>query len=76
LQVNVKLHGILRDYLPRKAKGQTSLELPEGTTIEDVVNQLNIKQNVSASVDGAEVENSRVMQDGQELHLFRHIAGG
>lgn len=76
MQVNVKLHGILRDYLPRKAKGQISLELPEGTTIEDVVKQLNIKQNVSASVDGAEVETSRVLQDGQELHLFRHIAGG
>jgi len=76
LQVNIKLHGILRDYLPRTAKGQTSLELPEGTTIEDVVKQLNIKQNVSASINGAEVENNSVLQDGQELHLFRHIAGG
>ena len=76
MEIDLTLHGILRDYLPKKAKGKTSLTLPEGTTIEEVVQQLEIKQNVSAAVNGQEVETSRVLRDGEELHLFRHIAGG
>lgn len=76
MQIQVTLHGILRDYLPKKAKGKTTLELPSGTTINDVVRQLNIKQNVSAAINGAEVETGHTLQDGEELHLFRFIAGG
>ena len=76
MKVQLTLHGILRDYLARTAKGRTTLDLPVGTTIEDVVSQLTIKQNVSAAVDGVEVENDYVLQDGEALHLFRFIAGG
>ena len=76
MKIDVTLHGILRDYLPRKARGRTSLDLPEGTTVADVVNHLNIKQNVSAAVDGVEVEDTHVLTDGQDLHMFRLIAGG
>jgi sulfur carrier protein ThiS len=74
--INITLHGILRDYLPRQARGKTSLTLPAGTTIADVVAQLEIKQNVSAAVNGDEVDTSYVLQDGQGLDLFRLIAGG
>ena len=76
MEIAVTLHGILRDYLPRKAKGKTTLALPDETTIDQVVQQLKIKQNVSAAVNGAEVENSHVLQEGEELDLFRFIAGG
>ena len=76
MKINITLHGILRDYLPRKSKGRTILDLPDGTKIDDVVQQLNIKQNVSAAVDGTEVENDYILQDNQDLHLFRFIAGG
>jgi sulfur carrier protein ThiS len=76
MEIQVTLHGILRDYLPGKAKGKTTLALTSGTTIGDIVQQLKIKQNVSAAVNGTEVENSHILQDGEELHLFRFISGG
>jgi sulfur carrier protein ThiS len=76
MEINVTLHGILRDYIPRQAKGKTVLDLPPGATIDDVIRQLKIKQNVSAAVNGVEVENNHVLQNGEELHLFRFIAGG
>ncbi len=76
MKVKLILHGILRDYLPREAKGKTTLDLPDGATIEAVVRQLKIKQNVSAAVTGVEVENNHILQEGEELHLFRFIAGG
>jgi len=76
MEIQITLHGILRDYLPRKAKGKATLDLPSGTTIDDIVQQLEIKQNVSAAVNGNEVENNHILQAGEELHLFRFIAGG
>ena len=76
MEIKLTLHGIIRDYLPRKAKGKTTLDLPAGTTIDDVVRQLKIKQNVSAAINGAEVETDHVLQNDEELHLFRIIAGG
>ena len=76
MEINVTLHGILRDYLPRKAKGKTTLNVPEGTTIDDVIQQLEIKQNVSAAVNGVEVETGHVLQEGEKLDMFRVIAGG
>lgn len=76
MEIRLTLHGILRDYLPRQAKGKTVLDLPAGATIDDVVRQFKIKQNVSAAVNGVEVENNHILQNGEELHLFRFIAGG
>ena len=76
MEIAVTLHGILRDYLPRQAKGKTTLEIAAGTTIDDVVAQLKIKQNVSAAINGMEVETSHVLKDGEQLDLFRIIAGG
>jgi sulfur carrier protein ThiS len=62
MEVQLTLHGILRDS--------------PGTTVGDVVRQLKIKQNVSAAVDGVEVDNKHVLGHGEALHLFRFIAGG
>ena len=76
MEVKVTLHGILRDYLPREAKGRTSLTVPEGTSIADIVGQLAIKQTVSAVVNGTEVEVDHVLRDDDDLQLFRLIAGG
>ena len=76
MEINLILHGILRDYLPQKAKGRTTLTVPEDTTINNVIEQLKIKQTVSAVVNGTEVENSHVLQNGDELQMFRLIAGG
>jgi sulfur carrier protein ThiS len=76
VDIKVTLHGILRDYLPRPAKGQTIVSLPAGTTVSEVVQRLQIKQNVSAAIAGVEVEQSQVLQEGDDLHLFRLIAGG
>ncbi len=76
MEINLTLHGILRDYLPRKAKGKTNLTLPHETTIADIINQLNIKQTVSPAIDGLQVEPNHILQDGDHLHLFRIIAGG
>jgi sulfur carrier protein ThiS len=76
MDVKVTLHGILRDYLPRPNKGKTTLTLPPGATVAQVIEILKIKQNVSAALNGVEVDNSQTLQDGDDLQMFRLIAGG
>lgn len=76
MEVQVTLHGILRDTLPRQAKGKTRLTLPEGATVADVLQKFGLKQRVSAAVGGLQVEHSHVLQDGDDLQLFRMIGGG
>jgi sulfur carrier protein ThiS len=76
MEIQVKLYGSLRDYLPPKAKGKLTLDLPSGTTIDDIVQQFKIKQYINAVVNGNEVETTHILQDGEQLHLFRFMAGG
>ena len=76
MEINLTLHGILRDYLPRQTKGKSTLTLPEGTTVAEVVKQLQIRQTVTAAVNGAQVETEYVLQDGDDLQMFRMIGGG
>ena len=76
MEVQVTLHGILRDYLPRQAKGKTTLNLPAGATVAQVVAQLKLKQTITAAVNGVQVETSYVLQPGDDLQMFRMIGGG
>ncbi len=76
LDINLTLHGILRDYLPRDARGRATLSLPAGATVADVVAQLSIRQTVSAVVNNVDVEQDHPLHPGDELHMFRMIAGG
>ena len=76
MDIQLTLHGILRDHLPRQAKGKTTLSLPENCTIADVISLLKIKQTCSAAVNGNQVKADYTLHPGDDLHLFRMIGGG
>ena len=76
MEIQVTLHGIMRDYLPRRAKGKTTLALPEGATIADALQILKIERTINGAVNGEQVEVSHQLQDGDELQIFRPIGGG
>lgn len=76
MEVHLTLHGILRDHLPRQAKGKTTLTLPPGARVADVLQQFKLSSTVSAAVGGAQVEHDHVLQDGDDLQLFRMLGGG
>lgn len=76
LEVHLTLHGILRDHLPRQAKGRTVLTLPADATVADVLQQFKLNTTVSAAVRGAQVARDYVLQDGDDLQLFRMLGGG
>ena len=76
MEINLTLHGILRDYLPRQNKGRSRLTLPDGTTVSEGGEQLKIKQTVSAAVNGVKVDPEYVLNHEDDLQMFRMIGGG
>lgn len=77
MKVHLQLFSILRDKLPREARGETTLDLQDGTTIADVLAMLDITRNVVISVnDVHEPDKSRQLQNGDEIKMFSSVGGG
>ena len=77
MQIKVVLFSVFRELLPAENHGRTTLELAEGSTIEDALQQLEIKILALVSVNGQmEQDFTRVLVDGDEIQVFRPIGGG
>ena len=77
MRVKVRLHGSLRDVLPRQNKGCMVLELPEDAIAFDVVKKLAIPGHIHLAVNEEVVENWNLrLQDADKVEIFRPAAGG
>jgi thiamine biosynthesis protein ThiS len=77
LQVNVHLHGILREHLPPEAKGRAILSLDDGATVGDLLAQLGIKRRVIVALNhDQEPDETYVLQDGDKVSIYTIIGGG
>ncbi|MEK6742980.1 MAG: MoaD/ThiS family protein [Nitrospirota bacterium] len=74
MKVKVKLFALLRQFGP----DEQTVELPEGTTIDDVVRSLKLPGTIRLLriVNGEHRPEDHVLKDGDELALFPPIAGG
>lgn len=77
MNCKVVLYALLREKLPPAARGRADLELPEGSTIQDVIAKLDLPVgSVCAVNEQIERDTSRRLQDGDELRFFRASSGG
>lgn len=77
MDVYVKLHSTLRDYLPPEAKGRATCALPEGATVVNLKRHLKINRPCSVAVNGVEVDDDHhILQPGDEIHMFWAVGGG
>ena len=77
IKLHIHLHGALRDKLPSGAKGRTTLSLPDGATIMDVLERLSLRRNIEVAVNDEIADNlDDPLQDGDRLEMFRPAAGG
>jgi hypothetical protein len=77
MKVSVVLHSFLREALPPEAKGKTTLDLPEGARVKDVVAQLRLPDHVLFALnEKLERDRELALKDGDSLRFLRAGAGG
>ena len=77
MEIHLQLYSVLREKLPSDAKGRTVMQLDEGATLADLLNELGINLKVVISVNGDhEPDKSRQMRDGDHVRIFSAISGG
>jgi thiamine biosynthesis protein ThiS len=76
LKIDVHLHGILRDHLPREARGRTKVQMQHGATVGHLVDQLGIERRVVTAVNNEEKDRAHILEDGDRVSIFTVIGGG
>ena len=77
MQIKVVLFSVFREKLPREAHGRTTLEMPEGSTLSDLLDKLDIKITAICSVNNQiEYDQTTRLKDGDEVYIFRPVGGG
>lgn len=77
MRVTLVLHSYLREKLPPEAKGRAVLELVSGSRVKDVFARFDLPPAAAWSLNGKlERDIEKVLQDGDELRVFRPAGGG
>ena len=80
MEVNLKLFATLRKKLPPGSKaGKATLTVDDGTTILDVIHQLDIPEDLAhmVLVNGEQTHDlGQALADGDGLSIFPPVAGG
>ena len=79
MKVRVELFATLADFLPpASSDGRGGIDVPEDSTVNDVVHALGIPDRFPwiALVNGQEAEVSRRVAAGDVVTLFPPLAGG
>ena len=79
MEIELKLFASLAVYMPENtAGGFCSMAVSEGTTIRELLEQLNVPlENVKLIfLNGIHAGLSQVLEDGDRLGVFPPVAGG
>jgi hypothetical protein len=77
MRIKVILHSVLREKLPPETKGRVELELPEGASVAQLFDQLDLPVHVSWALNGSlQRDRQIILQPGDEVRVFRQGAGG
>jgi len=78
MRVQVKLFARFREVLPPQARGQATVDLPDGATVGHLLDQLGIVQPVRlVSINHQpETDRGRLLRDGDQVSVFPFVSGG
>ena len=79
MEIHLKFFGIFREYIASEKNGFSgTLDIPDGSRIEDVLNHFGIPKNTPKMilVNGLMKEDGEILRDGDTLSLFSPLAGG
>jgi molybdopterin converting factor small subunit len=78
MQVHIKLFSRFREALPREARGRATIDLPQGATVNHLLDHLGIAGRIKLiTINGrAESDRERILHDGDAVHIFPVVVGG
>jgi sulfur carrier protein ThiS len=78
MHVHVKLFSRFREHLPPEARGEATVELPAGATMNHLLDHLGITRRVKLfAVNGErETDRDRILCDGDTVRIFPMVIGG
>ena len=78
MKISVKLFSWFREYLPARAVGEATVELPEGATVTDLLVHLGIAAHIESIVvnDQPEPNMGRILRDDDRVSIFPLVFGG
>jgi sulfur-carrier protein len=79
MKIEVALYATLAKYLPPDAQNRkASIEVRDGATVREVMNQLGIPQDFPniLLVNGRQAPEDAILKDGETLSIFPPLAGG
>lgn len=78
MKVKVKLFATLRKYIQENNSGICTLEIPESTTVNQVLDILQIPEDIPKIllINGIQKSHDDSLKDGDTLSVFPPIAGG
>jgi len=79
MKIVVHLHSILQRKTPQGTQRKLEVELPEGSTIQDLVENLEVEvapEHLSLALNGRVAKLEQELHDGDKVHLMVPISGG
>ena len=77
MEIQLQLYSILREKLPKEAKGRVVLQLDDNATLVDLLKKLEIERRVVISVNSVlERDHTRQLRDGDDVRIFSSVSGG
>lgn len=78
VRVHVKLMSRFRAHLPPESQGEADLDLCNGATLSDLMNQLAIHRRVKLFAVNGEHESNldRILDDGDSVRVYPFVVGG
>ena len=77
MRLKVVLFGLYREKLPKQARGEADLDVPEATTVAEVLAQLGLNMGVMCVLNGqTELDKAHILQEGDRLQVIPPVGGG
>jgi len=78
MHITIKLYANMRQYWPNVPRSGSTLELPEGSTIQEALTRLGVSEQAPVvAMRNEQVEAlTCTLEEGDVLSLFPPVAGG
>lgn len=78
MKVHVNLFSRFREHLPPEARGEATIEFPDGASLQNLLDHLDIHRPVKLLIVNGEreLDRDRILCDGDAVRIYPIVVGG